>query len=59
MSRFAFQTRSCAVGAVAAREDLGDPLELALAPELARVRLEVAQRAADELRDRDAVARGR
>ena len=31
-----------AVGAVAAREDLEDPLELALAAELARVRLDVA-----------------
>ena len=43
------------VGAVAAGEDRADPLELALGAELARVRLEVAQRPADELRDRDAV----
>src|SRR5207247_8344313 len=43
-------------GAVAVGEDLRDPLELALRAELARVRLEVPQRAADELRDRNAVA---
>ena len=45
-----------AVGARAAGEDVAHALELALAAELARVRLDVAQRAADELRDRHAVA---
>ena len=41
-----------AVGAVAAAEDLADALELALGAELARVRLDLPQRAPDELRDR-------
>src|SRR5262249_15627999 len=44
------------VRARAAREDLPDALELTLAAELARVRLDVPERAADELRDRHAVA---
>src|SRR3954469_16831894 len=43
------------LGAVAAHEDLRDPLELALAAELPRVRLDVTQRPADQLADRDAV----
>src|SRR6185312_3106516 len=45
-----------AVGARAPADDRTDALELALAPQLARVRLEVAEGAPDELRDRDAVA---
>src|SRR5262245_61853650 len=45
-----------AVGAVAAGEDLADPFELTFGAELARMWLDVAQRSADELRDRDAVA---
>src|SRR5438046_6117069 len=44
-----------AVGAVAAGEDLAHALELAFRAELARVRLELAQRAPDQLRERDAV----
>src|SRR5579862_9553422 len=43
------------LGAVAAREDLADALELALRPELARVRLDVTQRPTHDLRERDAV----
>src|SRR5262245_2223145 len=43
------------VGAVAALQDRADPLELRLRAELAGVRLEVAQRAADELGDRHPV----
>src|SRR4029079_2888767 len=44
------------VGPVAARQDLADPLELALRAELLRVRLDVAERAADQLRHRPPVA---
>ena len=44
-----------AVGAVAAREDLADPLELPLGAELAGVRLDLLQRPPDELRDGDPV----
>src|SRR5436189_6446030 len=43
-----------AVGAVPSGEDLADALELALRSELARVRLDVAQGAPDELRHRHA-----
>ena len=42
-----------AVGAVAADEDLLDPLELALRAELACMRLDLAHRTPHELRDRD------
>src|SRR5439155_11082476 len=44
-----------AVGAVAPRQDLTDSFELLLRAQLASMRLDVAQRAADELGDRDAV----
>src|SRR4051812_13566994 len=40
-----------ALGAVAAIQERVDPFELALGAELARVRLDLLQRAADELRD--------
>src|SRR5205807_4267511 len=42
-------------GAVSARENLADPLELSVGAELARVRLDVAERATDELGDRHSV----
>src|SRR6185503_17125011 len=45
------------VGAVAAGEDLADALELAVVAELAGMRLDLVERAADELRDRHAVPR--
>src|SRR5581483_11280753 len=48
-----------AIGAVAACEDLADSLELALRSELARVRLDAAQRAAYQLRDGHAVSSAR
>src|SRR4051794_19475323 len=38
-----------AVGAVAARQDFSDPFELALRAKLAGVRLDIAERASDEL----------
>ncbi len=55
MSRFALKMRSWRVGARAASEDVADALELALAAELARMRLDVAERPSDELRHRSAV----
>ena len=48
-----------AVGAVAAAEDVLDACELALRAELARVRRDDLQRAADELRERNAGCAGR
>ena len=56
ISRFALKIRSWRSEPLPRDEDRADPLELALAAELARVRLEVAEGAAHELRDRHAVA---
>ena len=56
MSRFALKIRSWRSEPFRAGEDLADAFELPLGAELARVRLDVAERPPDQLCDRDTVA---